>query len=341
MNLPIVDYIILYNTKDISTDISAQVLNIEYTDKIGGKSDTINISLEDTDERWQNSWFPVKGDSIQLIIIQSNQKLDCGTFEVDELSCSNSTAGDIFSIKGLATGIKKQLRTKKSYAHEDKSIREIANTVASGLGLKLQGNIPDIYLHRSHQFEETDLSFLNRIGTDYGCVFSIRGPNLIFTYYKDLEGRSPSLTLTKQDLISWSLHDTTHKTFKRCRVKHHDPSSKEVIEYIEDYDNSDTEEESYDDLEIRTRVENKQQAESKSKYALFKNNTQGVGGDISMPGNLLFVSGNNFQLNGAGKLSGIFHILESTHLINRGGGYVTSGNIKRVKTIDPVNYKTK
>jgi phage protein D len=341
MNLPIVNYTILYNTKDITRDISEQVTNIQYTDKIGGESDTVEITLEDSDQRWQNAWYPVKGDSLQLIIRQNIQQLNCGTFEIDELESSSSNSGDVFTIKGLAAGIKKQLRTKNSYAHEDKSLREIANTVASGLGLTLLGTIPTIYLHRAHQYRETDLQFLNRIGSEYGCIFSVRGTNLIFTYYEELEGRAPSLTLTKQDLINWTLRDTTHKTFKKCRVKHHNPGSKETIAYEEDYDNSDGENDSEDDLELRVRVENKSQAQKKAKYGLFKNNTQGVGGDISLPGNLLFVAGNNMQLNGAGKFSGVFHILESTHTISRSGAYQTSGNIKRVKTIDPVNYKTK
>jgi phage protein D len=338
MNLPIIGYSLLYNTKDISRNIAEQALSISYTDKVSGESDTLEISLEDTDLRWQNSWYPLKGDTIELIIRQQGQQLNCGTFEVDELSCNDSNSGDVFTIKGLAAGIKKPLRTKNSYAHEDKTLGEIANTVASGLGLTVLGTVPAISLHRAHQFEETALQFLNRIGSEYGCIFSVRGNNLIFTYYADLEGRQPSLTLTKQQLLSWNLKDTTHKTFKKATIKHHDPKTKETIVYEE---NDDSEEGSEDDLEIRTRVENKGQAEKKAKYALSKNNTAGTGGDITMPGNLLFVSGNNFQLNGAGKMSGIYHILESTHVISRSGAYQTSGEIKRVKTIDSSYFKTK
>ena len=338
MNLPIVGYTLLYNTKDISRNIAEQALNIQYTDKVGGESDTLEITLEDTNLHWQNSWYPTKGDNIQLTIRQMGQQLNCGTFEVDELSCNSSTGGDIFTIKGLAAGIKKPMRTKNSYAHEDKTLREIANTVASGLGLTVLGTVPAISFHRVHQFEETALQFLNRIGNEYGCIFSVRGSNLIFTYYADLEGRQPSLILSKQQLLSFDLRDTTHKTFKKARVKHHNPVSKEVIEYVENYDGED---ESTDDLEIRSRVENKGQAEKKAKYALFKNNTEGLGGDISIPGNLLFVAGNNFQLHGAGNFSGIFHILESTHTISRSGAYLSSGNIKRVKTIDSSYFKTK
>lgn len=337
MTIEKVEYSIVYNTKDISRDLSPQILSINYTDKIGGESDTCEITFEDADKRWQNEWYPAKGDSIELTIRQNGQQLRCGTFEVDEIACAIGNGGDIFTIRGIAAGIKKQLRTKKTYAHEDKTLREIANTVASEMGLTIIGTVPTIRLHREHQYQETPLAFLNRVGDDHGCVFSVRGKDLIFTFYKDLVDRKPSLVLYREDLISSEFRDTTNKTFKKCRVKHHDPVSKEVQEYVANYDNEG--ETSNDDLELRVRAENKSQAESKAKYALFKNNTSGVGGDISLPGSMLFISGNNFQLNGTGKFSGIYHILESSHSISRTGGYTTGGNIKRIKAVDPSNFK--
>ena len=130
------------------------------------------------------------------------------------------------------------------------------------------------------------------------------------------------------------MRDTTHKTFTGARVRHHNPYKKQTISYFSRPEDAATG--SSDDLEIHSKVDNEQQAEAKGKYALSKNNTQGVTGDIVLPGNLLFVSGNNFQLNGAGKLSGIYHILEATHTINQSGGHQVAGNIKRLKTIDPI-----
>ncbi|SHN45946.1 phage late control D family protein [Chitinophaga sp. CF418] len=340
MNLSIVDYTILYNQKDISRDVSAQVLTIQYTDKVTGESDSLEISVADYDQRWQNDWYPAKGDTLELVIRQDSQQLSCGRFEIDENASSSSTSGDVFVIKGLAAGIKKQLRTKKSYAHEDKSLREIANTVAAGMGLTVEGAVPDIRIRRVNQYRETNLQFLNRIGAEYGCIFSVRDSKLIFIYYKDLEGRASSFILTKQDLISWDLRDQSHKTFKKAKLRHHDPYKKETVSYFSKDDDEDSDSDSADDIEIRSNVDNKQQAEAKSKYALFKNNTQGVGGDIVLPGHLLFVSGNNFQLHGAGNFSGLYHILEATHSISQSGAYQTSGNIKRLKTIDSQFHKT-
>ena len=56
-----------YNQKDITTDVSNQVLNIEYTDFEHGQSDEITITFEDTQKLWQGSWIPSKGDSLRVL----------------------------------------------------------------------------------------------------------------------------------------------------------------------------------------------------------------------------------------------------------------------------------
>lgn len=328
MNLSTATFTLTYNNKDITSDIAQYVLNLSYTDKVKGESDELEITLEDSDGRWMNGWYPDKKAKLNLIIRQGYRQLDCGSFELDEVGTSGSTSGSTFTIKALAAGISKSMRTKRSYAHEDKSLREIANTVAASLGLTLQGTVENIVLHRQHQYRETDLGFLNRIGSEYGYVFSVRGSNLIFTYYLDLENRAASLSLSKQQLTGWDLKDTTNKTFKAARTRHHNPLSKEQVEYVESLpDETDSE----DDLELHSRVENKQQAEAKTKHALHKANTAGVSGTVTTSGNLLLLSGNNVSLPDMGVLSGTYHIEESRHAIDRDGGYVSDVDIKRVK----------
>lgn len=94
-----------------------------------------------------------------------------------------------------------------------------------------------------------------------------------------------------------------------------------------------------DVLEIKSRVENKQQAEAKAKSALHKTNSQECTGSMSMPGNTLIVAGNNFELTGMGTLSGINHIISSKHTIDKSGGYITTCEVKRISKIDASKHK--
>jgi uncharacterized protein len=331
MNLPTATYKIIYNQKDISEEIRDEIISVTYKDAVVGESDTIEVEVADPTRKWLNSWYPDKGAKVQLVIYSEGSQLNCGTFEIDEPTYKHSRAGRFLTLKGIACGITRSLRTKRSQAHDDKSLREIASTVASKHHLKVIGNIPDIRVGRETQHRETDLAFLKRIGSDYGCIFSVREDKLVFTYYKDIEGKSPVFTVRETDVIDLQIADTTHKTFKSVKVKHHNSKSKEVIEYDEDFEDSEGGEDSADDLEIRTRVENKQQAEAKGKHALSQANTKAVSGTISVSGNLLFVSGNNLKLDGYGKLDGTYHIEEAEHKIDKQGAYSSSGDIKRVK----------
>ena len=94
-----------------------------------------------------------------------------------------------------------------------------------------------------------------------------------------------------------------------------------------------------DVLEVKSRVENKQQAEAKAKSALHKTNSQECTGSMSMPGNPLIIAGNNFELTGMGTLSGINHIISSKHTIDSSGGYITTCEVKRVAKIDASKHK--
>lgn len=328
MNLPIATYSVLYNSKDITKDISGMVTSLSYTDKLQWQTDEIEISVENKDELWINSWYPKKGDTVQVVIFSEGQ-LNCGTFSIDEMEATEDTnAGNTFTFKGVAAAISKQMRTKRSYAHADKSLKEIANTVAANLGLTLTGSLKDITVHCVNQYRETDLAFLNRIGAAYGYVFSVRGNNLVFLYYEDLENQQPSLTFKKSDRIRCSYKDTTNKVFKSVSVRHHNPKTKQVVVFEGDSDDDD--DTGDDDLNLHDRVENTQQAEAVGKHALHEKNKNGVTCEIEIQGNILFVSGNNIQLNDSGVFNGKYQIIEATHKITLDGSYSTSGTAKRI-----------
>jgi phage protein D len=331
MNLPIATFSLQYNGKDISADISEHVLNLEYTDKLKGEADEIAVSLEDSAKLWQNAWYPDKGATLQLFIRLGGQQMNAGSFTIDEIEGSGSTGGDTVSIRAIGATFGKALRTRGTRAHENKSLREIANTVAGSLGLTLQGNIQDIRPSRVHQYRETSLGFLNRLAGQYGYFFSIRGNALIFQQYKDLEGRAPSLTFGRSDLLSWSIKDNTMQTYAGTRIKYHFPKEKKVISYNAVPASGEADGAGSDSLEMRDRCEDQQQAQALAGTAMHQSNGRMVMGDISVLGNLLLVSGNTIKLQDIGKFSGTYMIEAAHHNISKDGSYKSGANIYRVK----------
>ncbi|MEO6682175.1 MAG: hypothetical protein ABIN48_05060 [Ginsengibacter sp.] len=334
MTVPKVTYEIYYQGTNITGSILPYLISFSYTDKSKGEADELEITLEDSDQLWQNAWYPTKGDKISAKIFDLGKVLDCGTFTVDEIVSSISIDGDILSIKGIGAGINKAIRTKNSYAHENKTLREIANTIAAKHGLKLQGNIENVRIARETQYREHDLKFLQRLANDYGYTFSIRENLLIFTSVFELENKTEALTINRNEIISSEITDKTSNSFRAVKLSYHNPKEKTVITFEKKEDDPAFTGGKVDTLEIKLRAENKQQAEIKSKVALYNANSLQQEGNATILGNILALAWNNCTLLGRGVFSGNYYIRESSHLVEKDGGYTTSIDIKRTGLIE-------
>ena len=320
---------VLYNDRDITADITKYLLSLNYTDKIEGESDELDITLEDTEALWRGSWYPDRGAVLTVTIGKGNNLLECGRFEIDEIELSGPP--DTVTIRALAASISGTLRTRRSYAHENKTLKQIALTVAARNKLTVLGEIGDIRIERVTQDRETDLGFLTRISKEYGYVFSVRGTTLVFTSIYDLEEAPASLSVDRLEIMGYSLRDKTSEVYTECKVSYHKPKEKKAIETTFTYrSGAFAEGVTGDVLEIRIKAETKAQAEIKAKAALHRANSKRNTGKLSTDGNTLLVAGNNMNLTGLGTLSGKYHILLSRHTIDKSGGYKTDVDIKRV-----------
>ena len=311
-----------YNQKDITTDVSNQVLNIEYTDFEHGQSDEITITFEDTQKLWQGSWIPSKGDSLRVFIGYEGEKLlNCGIFEIDEIEFA--TPPDILTVKALATGITKALRQNNSVAYENKTLKQIASEIAQKHGLTLVGEIEDVRVERITQNQERDLTFLKKLAEQYGYIFKIAEGNLVFYKTEKLTGADAAKILYRTDLSRISLTEKTSKNYKSVTVSYHNPKTGKKITATaknEKCVKGDT-------LKITERCENKQQALLKAKAALAKGNNT-IEGSIDLVGNPNLIAGLNVELKDLGYFSGKYHITQTRHFIDRTSGYGTSLEVK-------------
>lgn len=311
-----------YNQKDITTDVSNQVLNIEYTDFEHGQSDEITITFEDTQKLWQGSWIPSKGDSLRVFIGYEGEKLlNCGLFEIDEIEFA--TPPDILTVKALATGITKALRQNNSVAYENKTLKQIASEIAQKHSLTLVGEIEDVRVERITQNQERDLTFLKKLAEQYGYIFKIAEGNLVFYKTEKLTGADAAKILYRTDLTRITLSEKTSKNYKSVTVSYHNPKTGKKITATaknEKCVKGDT-------LKITERCENKQQALLKAKAALAKGNNT-IEGSIDLVGTPNLIAGLNVELKDLGYFSGKYHITQTRHFIDRTSGYGTSLEVK-------------
>lgn len=135
MLVPGVTFEVYYEGRNISKDVSASLINIEYSDNTTGKADEVELTFDNTLRLWSNTWYPRKKDVISVRIGVAGQFLDCGNFEIDQTRQSGPPRN--FIIQGIASGIKSGLRTKNFKAHEGKSLKQIAQATCDAHKLTL------------------------------------------------------------------------------------------------------------------------------------------------------------------------------------------------------------
>lgn len=326
---------VVYDGKDITQDITANVTGLTYSDNSEKEADDIELTIEDVEAFWRNSWYPTKGSKISLSIGYDTDTIlvNCGTFEIDEITISGPP--DIISIKAIATGFKGGIRTKKSKSFENQTLKQIAQYVADQNKLTLVGSIANVNFTRVTQNRESDISFLARVALEYGYLFSIRDKQMIFTSMTEIENGQPVLSIDRSQLNRYSIKDKTSETYQAANVSYHNPGDGQIksatVHTLSNKDDVTYKQiASNDTLAIRTKAETPAQADSKASAALHYKNSNQREGNISMEGSPLMLAGNNIMLTGLGELSGKYYIKKSTHRIEKGGGYTTSVEIKQI-----------
>lgn len=316
---------ILYDSVNISESVDSDLIALTYTDNVEGESDEVVIELDDSKGRWRESWYPDKGATLEVEIQMDGTALPCGSFVIEEIDFR--FAPDTVSIRAMGAGASKALRSKRSRAYEDVTLKDIAQRIADAYGLKLEGDIRPVQFKRRTQHRQEDLAFLHGLAIEFGYTFSVRGDRLVFTSLDSIESASAALTIYKSDVASSTFADRSIQVYKSALVRYHNPATNKLIES----DAAGNESGSADSFEIRSRAESVSQASESAKGAMKRTSTKRVEAMIALGGRTNLMAGINIELAGFGsKLSGLYHVLRSTHSVTN-SGYTTSAELKRIE----------
>ncbi|MBF0482007.1 MAG: hypothetical protein HQK81_06105 [Desulfovibrionaceae bacterium] len=220
-----------YAGKDISQDVTAFVTSITYTDHAHGKSDELEIVFEDAEGGWKDAWYPKKGDKVSLAFgYVGEAQTPAGDFEIEEIELAGPP--DTLTVRALASGVSKPMRTKVSKAYEDTTLAGVAGAIAAKHGLTVVGEIEDVPVKRITQNQEQDLGFLKRVAASYGYVFSVKGNQLVMSKRSKLAKAAPKVTLDRKDMTRFSIRDKGVGTAKKARIAYSDPKTGEVIDNL-------------------------------------------------------------------------------------------------------------
>ncbi|EDW4369654.1 phage protein D [Salmonella enterica subsp. diarizonae] len=337
-------FVLRYNLKDITHDITAYATSITFTDKLSGESDELEVELEDSEQRWRDAWYPGMGDTLALQLGFKGKPLtDCGGFSIDEIELSGPP--DSVSIRGRSAPVTRAMRTRSNRGFENTTLAAIAGRIARKHKLKLEGQIEPLTLERITQYGESDLTFLKRLAQDYGYMVKVTPEKLIFSHLGKLRDAPVIRTITPQDVSRWTLRDTLHEVYKGGKNKHQNSQTRTLVTYKAD-GSQDTRqvkraqvqvpfrlpEESVgaDTLNTYERASNPAESHAKGKAKLDSKNEYKHAGTLSLgDGDLSLRAGASVTLSGFGQSDGKWLIISARHSFVRSSGLTTDIDIAR------------
>ncbi|EAW1288157.1 phage protein D [Salmonella enterica] len=330
-------FVLRYNLKDITHDITAYATSITFTDKLSGESDELEVELEDSEQRWRDAWYPGMGDTLALQLgFQGMPLTDCGGFSIDEIELFGPP--DSVSIRGRSAPVTRAMRTKSNRGFENTTLAAIAGRIARKHKLKLEGQIEPLTLERITQYGESDLAFLKRLANDYGYMVKVTPEKLIFSHLGKLRDAPVIRTITPQEVSRWTLRDTLHEVYKGVKNKHQNSQTRTLVTFNADNTTTTRTEKkssssgmstSSDIINTSDRAQNAEEASAKGKAKLDSKNEYKHAGTLSLEGDLSLRAGGSVTLSGFGKSDGKWLIISARHSLARSSGLTTDIDIAR------------
>ena len=328
------EVVITYNGVDISADLAESLTGFSYADNPSGQLDDLQIALEDVLQIWQGEWSPSEGDTIEASIRTVNWDgpgdttlFPCGTFAVDSVDFSGPP--DAVQIKALSlpagTSAKGEVRSR---AWEKVRFRTLAADVAKISGLNLLYELDDNPIYdRIEQNEQSDLAFLVDLEVKEGAAIKISGGNLILFDEAKYEAADPVLTLTREEVISYSFGwSAVDAAYRACELTYTDPDTNKTIRATYSPPGAPKTgpvfriNESVDSVAEALRIARKRLREQNKNFGR---------GSLSLPGDVRMAAGLTIQVSGWGRFDGKYIIESAKHHVGS-GGYSTDIEIRKV-----------
>lgn len=310
--------------------LGGSLQSFTYRDVHHGEVDDIGFTLADGSGLWRSSWAIDHGTEISALIGYKNGVLiPCGLYAVDEDEASGDGMGDRTTFRALAAFTSKDLRTDRSEAYDDMSLKAIVEKTANRHGLQVIGTIPEISFKRISQNKESDLVFLTRMAEDWGCYFSVKGNRLVFVDRKEIEEAAPVRSF---DLIEgttamrYRLRTSSKKRYKDALAKYLNPKDKRILEVRV----ADPRVLSGDTLKLDDKMESQVQADRFAWARLAGANDQYQTCTLTVVGDPLLLAGQVVALGTTfGKYAGSYLTTVSEHGFST-SGYKTTLQLKRI-----------
>jgi hypothetical protein len=213
--------------KDITADVSKRCGVIEWTDGVEEKSDTLHLTLQDSDNSLE---VPKKGAAIELFAGYDGQLQKIGSYTVNEAELAGPP--DTLTVQATAapftdkSGKSASTRLTKSWTNT--TVGDIAKSIASQLGVSavVDATIAAIPITNEQQSDESNTNFLLRISRRFGAYLKFVQGRMVVAEEgtgKGAGGAVINATIKKSEVSKWSVKfGGKAEGLTKVVVKYHD-----------------------------------------------------------------------------------------------------------------------
>jgi hypothetical protein len=208
-------YKITANSKDITDTLQRRLLELTVTDQRGMDSDSLELSVDDTDA---GLVWPKRGVELQVWLGYQGEPLySHGKYTVDELS--HSGPPDKVTIRAKAPDILAGFKGSKTRSWDKTTLGAIVTQIATDNKLKpaISDKLAGTAIEHWDQTAESDLNLLTRLGKAYGAVAKPADGRLIFVEEgKSLSVSSKPITgkpITRRDIAGHTYTEAGRKEY--------------------------------------------------------------------------------------------------------------------------------
>lgn len=299
----------------------------EYVDEAEGKSDSVSITVDDIDSRWNNGWTPTHYDKIAPAIIiyrddSDSITLQCGEFIVDDYSLSAPPL--TCEINAISTPLNYGFKAlPKSKIWKKVTIKRIAEEISKENKLSLVFDAEDSnVIKEKEQSFESDCSFLSKLCSDYGKKYKVYSSKIVIYDVERYEDKDIVAEIKPYQCSSWSFNTCIHGTYTGAIFSYTDPKSDKTYKVKVGTDDRI--------LYMNESAENKEDARAKALAKINESNRSMYSMEIKLKHPFPYFATQNVQITDFGQfVDGKYFINTVKHSISS-GGYVVNLSLRRL-----------
>ena len=216
---------------NINPKAGPRILSIRVTDERGLESDTVEITVDDTDPK-ERVAFPATGAKISVKLgYEETGMVLTGEYTVDAFT--HSGAPDQLTIRGKAATqtVNSGLKIRKTDSWHDTTLGAVLSAVASSSGLQpaISPALAGIAVKSLHQGNESDQHFCTRLAKQHKAFFKVAQGKLIFAESgksQTVSGKPlPGVTIKRSDGDGHTFEHPERPEHEGTQAAYHDTAT--------------------------------------------------------------------------------------------------------------------